>query len=156
MKIDWNKTMALLKRADFSEKEIERFKKDPVETTARLLDEGKRVPLSLHRQFLAIISLKGEAALRTMKKKEWKERERKREEKEKASAPKRAADLKKARDYEKEGKINSALCIYTSLLEDHSRSKETAQAREALLRIGKRFEKDEMISSALAIYKRLL
>lgn len=45
MKIDWEETDSRMRRAGFTEEEIEEVKKDPAAGTARLLDEERGVPI---------------------------------------------------------------------------------------------------------------
>ncbi len=65
MEIAWDKTTAAMREAGLTEEEIARFREDPLDTLARLLDQEKNVPICFqYRGF--VIELEGDMALATL------------------------------------------------------------------------------------------
>ena len=65
MKIHWEKTVAKMKEAGVTAEEIEEFRRQPVATLIKLLDQGKKVPITFYYKGL-IVQLEGDLALQAL------------------------------------------------------------------------------------------
>ena len=65
MKIHWEEAISKMKEAGLTTEEIEEFKKQPADTLIKLLDQGKRVPITFYYKDL-IVQLKGDLALQAL------------------------------------------------------------------------------------------